>query len=29
VAYARHHHGARPPAVPAEAWEALTAADRS
>jgi len=29
VAYARHHHDARPPAVPAEAWELLTAADRS
>lgn len=28
VAYARHHHDARPPSVPAEAWDLLTAADR-
>ena len=29
VAYARHHHGARPPAVPAEDWDLLEAADRA
>jgi hypothetical protein len=29
VAYARHHHAARPPAVSAEDWDLLKAADRA
>jgi len=29
VAYARHHHAARPPAVSAEDWDLLEAADRA
>jgi len=29
VAYTRHHHESRPPAVPAEDWELLAAADRA
>jgi len=29
VAYARHHHEARPPAVPVDDWELLSAADRA
>jgi putative nucleotidyltransferase with HDIG domain len=29
VAYARHHHGTRPAAVPAEDWDLLTGADRA
>lgn len=29
VAYARHHHGHRPPEVPARDWELLTRADRA
>lgn len=27
VTYARHHHGRRPPSIPAETWDLLQAAD--